>query len=46
MPWDSFVVFHDDSIDDAMSTAVFEALARDSTVAMFDLGHLGKMNAR
>jgi len=44
LTWDSYIVIHDDSVDADLTDQVHMALARDATVAMFDVGNIAAMN--
>ena len=46
VPWNSFIVLHDDSIGAALGEEIHKILARDATVAMFNMGNLAELDDR
>lgn len=38
LKWNSFIVFHDDSLDKEQMASLYTVLSRDASIAVFDLG--------
>lgn len=46
LPWNSFIVLHDDSIGPVLGEEIHKIFARDATVAMFNMGNLSQLDDR